>query len=124
MVVGTTSKIDWVATCSGYRSLIIMNQETPGIISLFEKLNSQLFSGQVSVEQQDPFPIPESRHPIPFDNTMHAAIAKLQSRVAVSPIQNCAHTPRPTPTLGIGAGTPAQRCVGYLILHDLLLFRQ
>lgn len=94
MAIGTTSKIDWVATCFGYRSLITMNRETPGIISLLEKLNSRLLRGQ----QYVPSPILESRHPIPLDSTMQSAIGKLQSRVPLSSIQNFVHTPGLTPT--------------------------
>ena len=120
MAVGTTSKIDWVATCSGYRSLITTNRETPGIISLFEKLNSRLFRGQVALVQQAPSPLLDGRSTIPVDNTMQSAIAKLQSGVSVSPIQNFVCTPSLTPMPGIGAITSAQRYVGFLIFRDLL----
>ena len=121
MAVGTTSKIDWVATCLGYRSLITTNRVTPGIISLFEKLNSRLFRGRFTLVQQAPSPLLEGRDTILVDDTMQSAIAKLQAGVMISPIQNFVHTPRLTPTPGIGATTSAQRCVGSFIFHDLLL---
>jgi hypothetical protein len=104
--VGTLSKIDWIGTCLNYKTLLVTTKDTPGIISLFETLNSRLFGGQAAPIQQSAS-APDNIVSTPVDASLQSAIALLQSRHSV-PLPNLSALEPGTPTMDTGAGGVSQ----------------
>ena len=105
--VGTLSKIDWIGTCLSYKTLLATTKDTPGIISLFETLNSRLFGGKAAPIQQSAYSALDNVVSTPVDASLQSAIALLQSRHSV-PLPNLSAIEPGTPTIDTGAGGVSQ----------------
>jgi hypothetical protein len=66
--------------------------------------------------QQVSLPATEEAVPIPFDASMQSAIASLQLRRAVSPLQDFTCTLAPAPTPSIGMHSSFERYALFFIL--------